>query len=490
MLYGMKSHPAFVLGCLLLVVTGFYFHPHWSYGFAVIALAASFFIREKKLLYFCGFALIFYLYLTAFFPLQELEKPVQGLGQFEIHSLKIVESPFNRSFLYRGRLKTFESDEGKTWKNLPCSIYVDLHSERSQANQNYLISGRLSQKGPHQFVLKPQKKVSWQKIEGSFSFAEWRYKAKEQVQKFIHTQIPQEKVAAFFTALITGNLEDRILASDFAKAGLQHILCISGFHFALFAAFLGGLLRLFFPLKITAVLLLLFLSAYFFLIGDAPSVMRAWVAISLFLISRIFQLNTNALNALGAGLCFEILYNPLCITSVGFQLSFLCTWAILTLYPLSKKLTHLVLPKRPLQQVAKMNLINQHGYLGASLIREAVALNLAVHFASFPVILYLFHKFPLQSLIYNLFFPFLFGLSLLFHLVALLCTFLIPPLGSLLHGINSSFTSLFLEITANPVPFLDFTIRIKHFPFSLLIAILSLTFFAVNHLRRDRCENI
>ena len=56
-----------------------------------------------------------------------------------------------------------------------------------------------------------------------------------------------------------------------------------------------------------------------------------------------------------------------------------------------------------------MTPLHQTGHLFSSLLRKALALNIAVHFVTLPVLLFIFLKFPWLSLLYNLFFPFLGG---------------------------------------------------------------------------------
>jgi competence protein ComEC len=230
-------------------------------------------------------------------------------------------------------------------------------------------------------------------------------------------------------------------------------------------------------LRKTAFCVLLLLSCYAFFIGNAPSVQRAWLSISLFLIGQLFNWRISALNALGAGLTLAILINPSIICHIGFQLSFLCTLAILLLYPFSHALCSLLLPKRSLSIAASMPRLHQHGYVFCSFIREALSLNLAVHLVTLPVILHLFHSMPLLSLVYNLFFPFWVSLSLLLLLVSVPLTALIPPLGAALHALNSAYTGSLLELTAHPPALFNFCVRVSAFPFSLAVILIGGVFF-------------
>ncbi len=482
-----RQFPALFVGCHLLLAAALALYPHPSYALAFALLWVPL-IRHKewkKLGASTLLTLLFFFHVWHHYalPPQSFTRAT-GTAYFEIDSVKIAQSPFNRSYLYQGTLRSFETADGIKWRNIPCCVHLPVNAERPLANCDYLIEGELVQKVGRTFVLKPRKNLPWQTVNQTFSLAEWRLAAKNKVRHFLQKEIPHPRAAAFFVALSIGDLDERLLSLEFAKIGLQHILGISGFHFALLAAFLGCFLRLFLPPKTTYILLLILLSSYFFFVGSAPAVVRGWVAIAIFLIARLFHLNTSALNALGAGLCVEIFCAPISIANMGFQLSFLCTWAILLLYAPLRQAMHWLLPKRQLQIIAQMRPLDQHGYLFSALIREAVALNLAVHLASLPLILYLFHKFPLQSLIYNLFFPFCFSLSMLLLLISILFSCIFPPLGTLLHHCNSSFTSTLLEVTAHPLPLFDFSLRVHHFSFPLLIIILTLMFFAAIRLKK------
>jgi competence protein ComEC len=474
-----QHYPALFIGCNLLLGSALALYPHWSYAWGFLVLFVPLFLQKewKKLICSVFLVLVVLIQTWNFYSLPTvITGKVSGVGYFEIDSVKQAQSPFNRSFLYQGTLRSFQAEDGRSWRNLPCSLHLPTDKERPFANSDYVIEGTLAQKNPHGFVLKPKKGLLWKRVPSTFSFAEWRSHAKEQVRIFLKEKISDPKVATFFIALTVGDLDERILSMEFGKIGLQHILGISGFHFALLAGFLGFFLRLFFSFKVTALLLLTFLTAYFVFVGNAPAVMRGWVAVTIFLIARLLHRNTSAINALGVGFCIELILTPLCITSIGFQLSFLCTWAILLLYPLLRKWVELLLPKRTLQTAVQMNHLHQHGYLFSSLIRESVALNLAVHIASLPLLLFLFHKFPLQSILYNLFLPFCFSLSLLLLLFSLFFSFF-PPVAHLLHSLNTSFTATLLEITAHPPLLFDLTLYACP-SFSLVIFLLSLFFAA------------
>lgn len=314
--------------------------------------------------------------------------------------------------------------------------------------------------------------MTWEPIEKTFSFAELRFKAKQKLQQILSKSIPNKQSRAFLTSMLTGDIEERVLSSEFRRLGLQHILGVSGFQFVLLASLLSFGLRGFLPFKMAHICLVVFLTLYYFFLGSSPPVERAWVALTIFLIGNLCNLRTTPLNALGAGLIFEVWKSPMSIGDIGFQLSFLCTMAILILYPLMRK------SRRSLKEVTRMNRWNQHGYIAYSLIRETVALNLAVHLFALPALLFLFHKFPLVSFIYNLFFPFGAAVVFTLFLLALFFSVCLPPLGSLLHECNNFLTDGLLTFASHPPAALDFSIRVKTFPLEWCILLLTGFFFA------------
>ena len=391
---------------------------------------------------------------------------IPGHGTFAIRSLKVASSAFGKNYLYEGTLSTFTDTEGNEYRNLPCRIMIPLRKNRPLASSNYRVEGTLCPKEGRNFFFKPKKWIPLPE----WNIAEWRFQTKKAVGSYMKRHFKDPNTASFFASLATGDIDERALSLEFGKLGLNHLLAISGFHFALLAAFCGFILRLVLSHKTATLFLLIILSAYFLFIGGAPSVQRAWIAIFIFLIGSLFDLRSNGLNSLGCALCIEILLDPFCATNLGFQLSFLATLAILLLYQPCEKFLIPLFPKRPLSLLAVMTPLHQTGALISALLRKALALNFAVHLVTLPVLLYTFHKFPLLSLLYNLFFPFWVGISIFLLLLSLI----FPPL----HTVNNAFTSALLELTSHPPALWQFYLRTQSLPYPLVITLLLLFFCA------------
>jgi competence protein ComEC len=471
-----EKHPALFLGLAFLLGAATALSFHWLFilFFAFFSCFAS---RKQLIIALLCFAGIFSIATWHTSKPTPSAESLSGTGIFHIEQVSIRSSFFQRSILYKGTLVQFDAVTGEHYTDLPCHIYLPYFGQRPPADTDYAITGRLLKKSGRYFQLKPDKNKPWQSLPRLMQWSEWRFQMKQHVIRYLKTEISDVNVRSFLAALLTGEIDERVLSMEFGKIGLQHILAISGFHFAMIALFLNFLFRLLFPYRFSLILLICSLTGYFFFLGNAPSIQRAYIAIVLFACGQLFRRRTSGLNALGAGLSLEILLDPFVVTQLSFQLSFLCTLAILLLYPVFHRAMNYLFPERSAEQTSSMSRLDKHGYLLSSFFRKTLALNGAVLFAALPVLLHLFHKFPLLSIAYNLFFPACVALSMLLLLTSLFFAPLLPALSHLVHQLNQHWTSAILTLTSHPPACLDFALRIKTFPFALVICCLALSFF-------------
>ncbi len=380
------------------------------------------------------FFLLTLLFLAPLPYLQRIEPQTEG--RFHISSF----SHQNYLWRYQGTLG-----------HLPCSINS---KERLVANCDYYVEG-------HWKTERTFKASSFRPIPRSFSLAETRFKLKKRLLSTFKEIGPTEKGASFLTALLTGDLDDMVMRKNFQQVGLSHLLAVSGFHFATLSFGLHLLLRLFLPRKCELVVLMLFMTLYYLFVGYAPSVQRAWIFMLVYLVGKLFEREAYALNTLGAALFISLLISPFSALTLSFQLSFLATGGLLLFYrPIERKLRQLF-PKILLRDVIEYPLWWQTGYLCIGALRELFALTLAVHLVVTPLTLFYFHVFFPQSLIYNLFFPFLTSCAL----------FLLP-----LYPAANLFASWILKLTENPwLPFKG--IYVENSPAFLLTLIVSFLCF-------------
>jgi competence protein ComEC len=412
---------------------------------------------------------------------------IKGTAYIQIQSLHTKISPFNQQWLYRCEISSFKSDDSNAIiaKHLPCSIVLPKKSTliRPLAHQNYRVKGVLKLNDSGQYVLKVKTKDPWYPISGSWNLSEIRYQAKKSVKGWIQHHISDPQSALFLAGLATGEFDDKQLTYDFSRFGLQHVMAISGFHFAIIAAILSFFLRLIFPIKINALLIIFLLSGYFLFLGTSASILRSWSMISLAMIGFFLEKSPNALNLLGGALLITLLTDPLLSQTLGFQLSFLTTTAILLLHPIIDSFLVPILTKRSLSQIIPMNLVNQHAYVILALFRQGLALTLAVNLIALPALLYYFHQFPLLSLLYNFFFPFLVSLSMFFLIIGMV----IPGVNAL----NTLYTQWVLQFTHQMPTSVDAYIRYESLPLWGVVTYVTLIFVMaiIYKERRGTAEN-
>ncbi|MEX2569797.1 MAG: DNA internalization-related competence protein ComEC/Rec2 [Gemmatimonadota bacterium] len=135
-------------------------------------------------------------------------------------------------------------------------------------------------------------------------------------------------------ALVLGRREymDSGTRDRFARAGLSHLLAISGMHVGLLAGvvlLLASALRL--PRRYGLVLTLAITWGYLLVIGAGFSAIRAGVMISLAIAAVLIQRPSAAAPMVAAAAFAILAFRPRAILDVGFQLSFLGVLGILLL---------------------------------------------------------------------------------------------------------------------------------------------------------------
>ncbi|WP_026809825.1 ComEC/Rec2 family competence protein [Arenibacter latericius] len=187
---------------------------------------------------------------------------------------------------------------------------------------------------------------------------------------------------AIIQALLLGQRNEitEITNTDYKDAGAFHILALSGLHIGILLGLLHFVLS---PLEllpkgrvIKLLVIVLLLWGFAFLAGMSSSILRAvtmfsFVAYALYLNRPTSHFNILALSLL----CILLLFNPLLLFQVGFQLSYTAVFAILWIYPLLQKFWT---PK---------NWILKRGW-------ELISVSIAAQLGVLPLSLYYFHQFP------------------------------------------------------------------------------------------------
>lgn len=484
-----RHHPALLYGIATLIGASLALYSIWLPVLALLLIAISFpalkFERQQRSAHIrvalaIFFAAASFLLAGVRYQFPDVLPLKSGIADVDITSVSTSRTPFGNVWSYKGTLNSYHLNDKVVAKGFPVRIAIpnEKHAYRPQAGLRYQFQGTLKQSDQGSYSLTPVRNKPWLPIDHFSNLAEWRYLAKSGLLLHLQNSISDTHVRAFLAGIVTGEFDDKILAAELGRFGLQHLMAISGLHFSILSALLGVALCLFLPRRAAAILLITFMTLYFIFLGSSPSVTRAWISISLALAALFVGRQSLALNSLGIALVVVVLLNPIAIQDIGFQFSFGVTASILLWFSPMDDLLMKIFPKRTLSQTIKMDLWDQHGYCILCFIRQAFALCLAVNIVALPLTLYHFHKFPVMSLIYNLFFPPLVSISLLLLILAFSSALLFPWLASQLHALNEYYTQTLLNFTFHLPKTLDLAWRIDDLSHEFIVAYLVTIFFA------------
>jgi competence protein ComEC len=124
---------------------------------------------------------------------------------------------------------------------------------------------------------------------------------------------------------------------QFSLTGVVHILSVSGFHVAIVCGFLSMALS-FLSFNnagkwIRYILIMLLLWTFTAISGLAPASVRSAVMLSFYLTGRQLDRTTDGYNTLAASAFCMLVYNPLYLYNIGFQLSYIAVASIRYIQP-------------------------------------------------------------------------------------------------------------------------------------------------------------
>jgi competence protein ComEC len=190
---------------------------------------------------------------------------------------------------------------------------------------------------------------------------------------------PKEKAIA--EALLIGykkNLDPELLQA-YSNTGVVHIIAISGMHLGMIYGLLLFILN---PLSKTSAgnwlklaIMLLVIWTFTLLTGAAASILRSAIMFSFIIIGQPYQKKAPIYNSIAASAFCILLYNPLQLWDIGFQLSYA---AVIAIVAFSKPLSHLVFAENKLLRYAW----------------QLTAVTLAAQIGTIPLLLFYFHQFP------------------------------------------------------------------------------------------------
>ncbi|MBK8498934.1 MAG: ComEC/Rec2 family competence protein [Flavobacteriales bacterium] len=213
--------------------------------------------------------------------------------------------------------------------------------------------------------------------------------ARERVGKWLKESGLPVRERALVKALILGERDelDGEQKNAFARSGTIHVLAVSGMHVGLIFMALSSITGWWGQHArarwARALVLLLALWCYAGLTGASPSVLRATVMFSIFILAGLVRMRTEHFNSLCGAAIALLLWDPAMLHHVGFQLSFLAVLGI-------------VLFLRPLQALWSPS----NGLLRQ--VWSLAAISLSAQAFTTPLSLFAFKAFPVWFLPANI----------------------------------------------------------------------------------------
>ena len=185
---------------------------------------------------------------------------------------------------------------------------------------------------------------------------------------------------AIAKALVLGDksLLDGETRNSFTATGAMHVLAVSGLHIGLILQLFLEFAKLFskyISRKSAILTIVVILWIYALLTGFSPSVIRAVFMFSVLTVSQLFGKNYNAMNNLFFTAFILLLFQPMFLFDIGFQLSYL---AMVGIFLFNQTVTNWFTFKNKI----------------ANYIWQGTAVGFAAQFMTAPLTLYYFHQFP------------------------------------------------------------------------------------------------
>ena len=214
------------------------------------------------------------------------------------------------------------------------------------------------------------------------------YRLRTGCHQALTQHISDLQVKAIVLALVLGikNELDTTLRDAYAGTGTMHILAVSGLHIGILYAILYFLLywrrRPIAKPWLRDVFACGIIWLYAAITGLSPSVLRAAAMFSLVSVARLIGKQSHVYNVLATSAIFLLLYQPLLLASVSFQLSYIAVAGIVYLQP------------KIYDRLQVKNFILRRLWMWTSV-------SLAAQIAVAPISTYYFHQFPVYFMVAN-----------------------------------------------------------------------------------------
>ncbi len=166
-------------------------------------------------------------------------------------------------------------------------------------------------------------------------FLGWKsliYKTRANMRFYLNRMLyGWNKAGYLLLALLSGNKDflDSLEIEAFRNAGLSHVLALSGMHLSIIGFLSAFFASFLFKRKILKIFIVLACFCFLVFVGASPSLIRAFIMLSIIAIAKIMYVKVNLLGVLALSFSFHLLLFPEDAFTLSFLLSYSALFGIL-----------------------------------------------------------------------------------------------------------------------------------------------------------------
>lgn len=428
--------------------------------YRVQKLNSAFQLRSKWII---GTWIYFITAITGFWICNEAQT-IPGSGDFSkaISSSKgflveLKDNPAGKNTISHSSAKILFANDGKKWSRVSADVMLFFKDANIRYGNILFIKNSLEPVQPRTFpfdfnykkylqrqnifysaFLNPAQFISLgNKGNPLYTFS---YSERNRLLQFLQSSFTDPDITAIAGSLIAGyqNDMDADLRAQFVNTGTVHILAVSGLRIGILLSVIGLFL---FPVrrrypKTARVMAICFIWLYVIATGCTGAGIRVAVFLTLLTGAKFLRRTPQPLNLLACAAFLILIFNPLILSDVGFQLSLSAVAGI-------------ILFQQPLASlVSPPNSVVKY-------ILDLIAITCAAQIFLLPLQLYYFHLFPMYSILSNV--------------IVVPIVFLVTysAIGMLLFSWLPAVSAIFIYLVRFFIQCINYVVAtFNHFPFS------------------------
>lgn len=235
-------------------------------------------------------------------------------------------------------------------------------------------------------------------------FKEFLKKIKRKFIVIYHNILP-EKEANIIIAMLLGDkagLDGRINRL-YQKAGISHVISISGLHMALIGGTIFKLLRKTgLPYSVAGIIGITFIITYGMLVGLAGATLRAVIMLSIAIFADMLGRTYDMPTAMALSAFIMLFFNGYRLTDAGFLLSFGAILAIGFVYPELKEVVKDLKKFFENRNKKKILTDKKKQRIVISKIIDGFLISIATQIITTPIVMYFYYQIPISGIITNM----------------------------------------------------------------------------------------